>query len=200
MPLRQRAFDDLYTVGARLGRELRGDFERHDIKADRGQHGGRIAGAGADDERALTGFEPHFGKQLAKNGRRDQEAAVADRDRPIDISQGPRRLGHEALARDAAHRFNHGRIAHALRTKLAFDHCRARRGEVRDGSLHRHNCYMPLIHLEFKLLNIGRGPTRQPPLIERWSPTGRGSTSGGAIGSAELIKPAYPGAARTPGL
>src|SRR4029078_11908287 len=89
-------------------------------------------------------------------------------------------LGKKTLALDTAHRSQDGGVSHALGAKLAFDHGFASRGKIRNWGLDGHDCYMPLIHLEFEhvlstapggrgAVHIGRDPSRQPPLIERWA-------------------------------
>ena len=60
-----------------------------------------------------------------------KEAAVADRDRAVDIGERTRAgWAGTPRARTVAHRVEHGRIGHALRAQLAFDHRFARGGEI----------------------------------------------------------------------
>src|SRR6185369_6672361 len=63
----------------------------------------------------------------------------------------------------------------ALGSQLAVDHRQARGGKIGDRGLHRHGCYMPIIHLKFKpdpsrvgpCVLIDPRPMRQLPLVER---------------------------------
>ena len=134
----ERTFDHLDAKLARFRRKLGRAFECDDVESHRAEDRGRIAAAGADDERPLGRQRDHLHQQLAQNGRSREEAAGPDRHRPVDISERFRRVWKELLARQRPHRPEHGGIGYPLRTQLAVDHRGTRRGEVGNRSVDRH--------------------------------------------------------------
>ena len=164
----ERPFHHLESVLACRCRQHGRAFQRNDRKSDRLKHGGRVTGAGPDDERALSRQRQHLRQEGAEDGRRRQETAVAHRNAAVGIGERARLGGKEFLARDRGHRAQHRGVRHPLRTQLAFNHRATRGCEIGDRALHGHSCYMPITQLEFKLeLHIRSLRPRQPPFIER---------------------------------
>ena len=108
----------------RGGQRLIG-FQRDDIEADRLKHRGRIAGARSDHERALAGrgASSLSSRPSAAGGIIARPLAIAQR--TVEIGQRTRRLGHEPLALDRAHRRQHAAVGHRLRGGAG---CRPSRG------------------------------------------------------------------------
>ena len=130
---------------------------------------GAIATAAAVRRGERTPLEAveHAIARIEKLDAHINAVVVTDFDRAVDIGQWTRVGRKKALAFDRRHGVQHHGIGHALRPELVLDHRAAGRRKIWNRTLHGHSCYMPVIHLKFKLALIGRFAGRQPSLVER---------------------------------
>src|SRR5205085_7729104 len=125
---------------------------------------------------------------LSERGRSSEKTPFPNRDSAVDVRQRPGVARQKIFTRDFPHRLEHSWIGDALRPQLALDHRFTGSGEIGDWALNRHSCYMPIIHLEFKLALIDSRRARQPPFIERLH-RGRGVDRKRTLAPKRLLLP-----------
>ena len=122
-------------------RQLPDAFDRVDLGRDLGEHGGRIAGAGADFE----DFFPTFEQQRLGHQRDDirlrDGLPLGDRQGRILVGEFAQVLRQKGLARDLAHGLQYAGRSHAARGNVMLNHLIAEVGEVylRLAFCERHN-------------------------------------------------------------
>jgi hypothetical protein len=92
-----------------------------------------------------------LGQELTEHGRRRKESTVTHRHGSVDISKRAGVARQKLFTLYATHCGSNGRVGDTLGPQLALDHGFACCGEIGNGTVNGHDCYMPLIHLKFKL-------------------------------------------------
>jgi hypothetical protein len=115
----------------RAGCEFRMLLDAHHIAGECGDAGGQEAGAGADFEHTMSGFDRQRLQDAAFDDRLQHDLAVAQRQFGIDEGHRAKAFRHEILAAHAGEHVEYARIEHVPCAHLVVDHVGARQFEIR---------------------------------------------------------------------